>query len=259
MATTLVLVPQPPTRHARDQLDALCAAGAELRFARGVAGAAAQVVRALAVGQARGERPTLVPTGGSSPLGDVGFVSAALELAEQIAAGGLPAPGEVYVPVGSGGTLSGLVLGARLAGLEARFLGVLVTDILPPSPRRLARLARRTLALLRRADPRVPQVEVSPGDFEVTRAQLGPGYGAPTEAGRAAAAACAPRLGLEPVYTEKCMAEMLARLGDGRARPPVLFWNTFSSVSLRLPPPGPERASLPASLRRWLERAPEAA
>jgi hypothetical protein len=100
----------------------------------------------LARGLARGERPVLVPTGGSSALGNVGFVAAAFELAEQVASGALPAPREIYVPVGSGGTLAGLMLGARLAGLDTRVVGVLVTDLLPPSPARLARLARATLS-----------------------------------------------------------------------------------------------------------------
>jgi D-cysteine desulfhydrase len=259
MTTTLVLVPQPLTAHVQEQLAAILAFGAEIRFARGVASAAAQVAAALARSAARGERPTFVPTGGSSALGDVGFVSAAFELAEQIEAGALPAPREVFVPVGSGGTLAGLVLGAKLAGLGARWIGVLVTDILPPSPRRLARLARATLRRLRGADPRIPEVALAPDDFEITRAQLGAGYGAPTQAARAAAAACAPALRLDEVYTSKCMAEVLARLRDGRARGPVLFWHTYNSVDFRIGMPAPSAAGqLPAPLRRWLARAREA-
>jgi D-cysteine desulfhydrase len=258
MATTLVLVPQPPTAHVRAQLDAMLAFGADIRFARGVAGAAAGVLAALARATLRRERPSLVPTGGSSALGDVGFVSAAVELADQVAAGALPAPREIYAAVGSGGTLAGLALGARLAGLSARCVGVLVTDILPPSRERLARLARATLRRLRRADPSVPEVAIGPEDFELTTAQLGAGYGAPTPAGREAAAACAPTLALDEVYTAKCMAEVLARLRDGRARAPVLFWNTCNAVDFRAAAPAPAPgARLPAPLERWLGRAAE--
>ena len=79
-----------------------------------------------------------VPTGGSGPAGNLGFVSAAYELAEQVRAGALPEPESIYVAVGTGGTQAGLTLGLRLAGLRSRLLGVLVTDILPPSPTRLA-------------------------------------------------------------------------------------------------------------------------
>jgi D-cysteine desulfhydrase len=257
LATTVVVVPQPLDEHVREQLRAMLAFGADLRFARGVFGAAAQVVRALAAAAARGERPSLVPTGGSSALGDVGFVSAAFELADQVEAGELPAPEEIYVPLGSGGTLSGLALGVKLAGLRARPVGVLVNDVLEPRASRVVALARATLSRLRRLAPELPRVEVGADDFEITRAQLGPGYGAATEAGRAAAAACVEMgLRLDLVYTAKCMAELLSRLRQRRARPPVLFWNTYNSVDFWAHAPArPRLEELPAPLRRWLARA----
>jgi len=195
-----------------------------------------------------------VPTGGSSAVGDIGFVSAAFELAEQIEAGVLPAPNEIYLPIGSGGSLSGLALGARLAGLRARIIGVLVTDILPPGARRIVALARATLARLRRLDPTLPDVAIDPADFEITHAQLGPGYGAETESGRAAAQrASAAGLLLEQTYTAKCLAEMLARAASGAAEPPLLFWNTYNSVDFwSHAPVRPGLGGLPASLRRWI-------
>jgi D-cysteine desulfhydrase len=257
MATTVVCVPQPPSEHVREQLAALLAFGAEIRFARGVPGAAARTAWALARASLAGERPLLVPTGGSSALGDVGFVSAACELAEQVEAGRLPAPAEIYVPVGSGGTLSGLVLGLALAGLRTRVVGVLVTDILPPGPRRIGALARATLALLRRVDHSLPEVALDPQAFEIVRAQLGPGYGAPTEAARAAAALARDAgLALETTYTAKCLAELMARAAAGRLRTPALFWNTYNSVDYRAhAPAAPAAAALPPALRAWLARA----
>ncbi len=257
MKTTVVVVPQPVTEHVRDQLRAMLSFGAELLPARSVPGAAAQVVRAFTAAMLRGERPAWVPTGGSSALADIGFVAAAFELAAQIEAGAMPAPAEIYVPIGSGGTFAGLVLGGKLAGLRARVVGVLVNDILPPGPVRLARLARASLALLRRYEPALPAVSISPGDFEVARAQLGPGYGATTAAADAAAAICRDLgLALETTYTAKCMAEVIARLGDGRARSPVLFWNTYNAVDFWSA--APERAEadrLPHTIQRWLAEA----
>ena len=254
IATTVVVVPQPVTAHVREQVRAMLAYGAELRPARGVLAAALQVLRVLGAATLRGERPVLVPTGGSSGVADLGFVSAAFELAEQIEAGALPAPNEIYLPIGSGGTLAGLVLGAKLAGLRARIVGVLVTDILPPGPLRLARLARASLAVMRRFDASVPDVAISAGDFEVTRAQLGPGYGAATPAAEAAAeAARGAGLALENTYTAKCMAEVLARISSGRAAPPVLFWNTYNGVDVWKA--APERAGavrVPPVIERWL-------
>jgi D-cysteine desulfhydrase len=250
MRTTIVVVPQPPTPHVREQLRALQAAGAELRPARGVLAAAGQVIRVFARATARGERPFWVSTGGSSPIGTIGFVSAAFELADQIVARELPEPAEIHLPVGSGGTFAGLVLGARLAGLRGRIVGVLVTDILPPGPRRLARLANATLALLRRCDPSLPDVRVTAGDFAIERAQLGAGYGAPTASGdEAAALARDAGLALEPTYTAKCLAAALARLRAGAAGP-ILFWNTYGPT----PPaaPGGSEAALPRAIQRWI-------
>ena len=254
IATTVVVVPQPVTEHVREQVRAMLAFGADLRPASGVLEAAAQVVRVLIASTLRGEKPTLVATGGTSGLADLGFVSAALELAEQIEAGAMPEPSEVYVPIGSGGTLAGLVLGAKLAKLRTRFIGVLVTDILPPGPQRLARLARASLAVLRRFDASIPHVAIEAADFEVARTQLGAGYGATTAAAEAAiATARGAGLELEATYTAKCLAEILARLGDGRARPPALFWNTYNGADYwKAAPVHASEPQVPARIAAWL-------
>jgi D-cysteine desulfhydrase len=252
LATTLVLVDQPVTAEVRESLALFAAYGAELRHGRGVAGAAVEVVRALAAATARGERPVLVPTGGSGATGNLGFVSAALELAEQVAARALPAPAEIFVAVGSGGTCAGLVAGLRLAGLQARVVPVRVSDVLPPSPRALARAARATLRRLRGADPSVPRIEVAPADFALVLRQLGSGYGAPTEAAREAVErAREAGVTLETTYTAKCLAELLARAREGRlAQGPVLFWNTFNAVDVAARAPRPPAAALPARFAR---------
>ncbi len=246
---------QPVTPKVRESLLLMRAYGAELVHGRGVAGAALGVVATLVRGGLRGEWPRLVPTGGSSALGALGFVSAACELAEQVRAGAVPEPEEIYVAVGSGGTFAGLVLGLRLAGLRSRAVGVLVTDILPPSPARLARLARASLARLRRADPGIPEVALHPADFTLARGQLGAGYGATTpEAEAAVRSAARAGLALETTYTGKCLAEILARARRG-AFPagPVLFWNTYNGVDVAAAAPRRARVEeLPRSIQRLL-------
>jgi len=258
LATTLVLVDQPVTREVQRSLLLHAAWGAELRWGRNVPGAAAQLLRTLALATLRGERPVLVPTGGSSPLGELGLVSAALELAEQVRAGELPEPAEIWVAVGTGGTLAGLVAGLALAGLRSRVVGVLVTDILPPSPTRLARMARACLRLLQRAAPRLPRPAIHVDAFGFVRSQLGPGYGAATDAARAAVAAAADQgLRLETTYTGKCLAGLLERARQAGSPGPLLFWNTFNAVDVEASAPAPlAAAALPPVLRRFVERAP---
>ena len=256
LATTLVLVDQPVTAEVRESLRLFAAYGAEVVDARNVPGAAWRGARVLARSFARGERPYLVPTGGSSPTGNLGFASAACELAEQVRAGLLPEPAAIFAPVGSGGTVAGLAVGLRLAGLRSQVVGVLATDILPPSPASLSRAARATVRRLRVLDRSILSPDFAPADFALATGQLGPGYGAATDAAREAQAlAGRAGLALDLTYSAKCFAELLARARAGALpRGPVLFWHTFNAVDPKLGAPGAGHlAALPPRLRRIAE------
>jgi D-cysteine desulfhydrase len=226
-----------------------------MHLAGSVAGIVATSLARCARGLLAGDPLAIIPTGGTSALGAVGYVNAALELADQVRAGALPEPAAIVVPLGSGGTLAGLALGCRLAGLRSQVVGVLVTDILPPSPRRLASLARATLRVLRRVDPSLPAVAVGPADIAIERAFLGPGYGAETDAGRRATrlAAETEAVALEPTYTAKAMAALLELAAQPRWRgQPLLFWNTYSSVDPAAALPRlPDWRELPAPFHRF--------
>ena len=259
LTTSLVLVYQPITEEVRESLGLAAAWGAEMVYGRNVPGAAIQSLRVLAASSLRGDRPYLVLAGGSSPRGDLGFVSAGLELGEQVRAGLLPEPAEIWVTVGTGGTAAGLVIGLKLAGLRTRLRGVLVTDILPPSPASLARAARAVLRLLRRMDPEIPMLRIGPEDFPLDRSQLGAGYGAPTEAGASAAAVAAEQgVRLDLTYTAKCLAALreAARCGT-LATGPVVFWNTLSSIDVSgTAPLDPTQAVLPKAIARVIGENP---
>ena len=233
LRTVLVLLPQPVTEHVRHTLLLHHAFGCELHLAGSVGGVALTALSVLARGAVRGEPLAIIPTGGTSALGAIGYVNAACELADQVRAGLLPEPAAIFVALGSGGTVAGLALGLRLAGLRSRVVGVLVNDILPPTERRVAGLARGALRRLRRVDPSLPALELGAAEVTIERAYLGSAYGAVTDAGLAAQRLLADEEGLEleTTYTAKTVAAML----DLAARPPyrdqpLLFWNTYSSV-----------------------------
>jgi len=235
LQTVLVLLPQPVTEHVRHCLLLDQVVGAELHLANSVAGVAATALRRCARAVLQGQPLAIIPAGGSSAVGAIGYVNAALELAEQVRAGALPEPDAIFVPLGTGGTVAGLALGCRLAGLRSRVVAVLVTDILPPSAARLSRLARATLRRLRRVAPEIAPVTPPPTDVTILGGYLGSAYGAVTDAGLAAERVLLDEEGiaLETTYTAKCMAALL----DLAARPPyreqtLLFWNTYSSVDL---------------------------
>jgi D-cysteine desulfhydrase len=182
--------------------------------------------RALRVRVSRDVR--WVPAGGTSALGMLGHVDAALELAGQIAAGECPVPTRVVVPLGSGGTAAGLALGLEIAGLATRVVGVRVVSRVVANRARILRLAARAARLIERVAPgsRVPHV--SADRFQIAEGYFGGAYARETAEGRVAAERFRERhapAALEPTYTAKAFAAALARC-DGE---PTLFWLTFDS------------------------------
>jgi D-cysteine desulfhydrase len=182
--------------------------------------------RALRVRVARDVR--WVPAGGTSALGILGHVDAALELAGQIDAGVLPRPARIVVPLGSGGTAAGLVLGLALAGLPTQVVGVRVVSRFVANHGRVMRLATRAARLIERLAPGVRVPALSRDGLQVAEGYFGGAYGRATAGGRAAAerfrSVHAPA-DLEPTYTAKAFAAALARC-DGE---PTLYWLTFDS------------------------------
>ena len=81
---------------------------------------------AVAELRAQGRRPYLVPRGGATPLGALGYVRASVELAAQLAALG-ERPSGLWLATGSCGTQAGLVAGAALTGAGYRVRGVTVS------------------------------------------------------------------------------------------------------------------------------------
>lgn len=224
LRTALALVDQPVDDHVRAQLERLRASGATLHFTHTKARTIAQAPLLLARHRTGLKPPYYLPAGGSSPIGALGYVEAAFELAEQVRAGALPEPSHVVCAVGSGGTVAGLLLGLQLAGLRTRPVGIVVNDALPLDRRTLARLARRAAKVLAARGAALPPLSLTPDDLDAPDDWLGAGYGHATPEGDAALARARDEAGLalEPVYTAKALAAALALDLPG----PVLFLNT---------------------------------
>lgn len=227
LATALALVDQPIDDHVRAQLARLEASGARIHRTHTKRRTVAMLPWLLARNARGGRPPYLLPAGGSSPVGALGYVEAALEIAAQVEDGSLPEPAHVVVPVGTGGTAAGLALGFRIAGLRSRVVGVVVNDQLRLDAPVFARLARRTAALLEQRGARLGRLRLEPDMLDLTRDQIGAGYGHRTEAAEAAAALAAEeQLALDPVYTAKAMAGLLALREEDRLGDQVLFLHT---------------------------------
>lgn len=241
---TLVLAPQQPGEHVRRNLLASCAAGATLRFAlRGVAEATAKAQEAERHGG-----PYVIPPGGSSPLGNLAFVNAALELAEQIAAGVLPEPDLIYAAAGTAGSVAGLALGLALAKIRSRVVAVRASNPGTSSAARLAAMQQETAAYLRSLDP---TCQAAPAEVRIVGQQLGAGYGHATASGSRAIALAREEESweLEPVYTGKALAALVAD-APSLAGKTVLFWNSHSSRPLHTD--GVDPQMLPPSLRPFI-------
>ncbi len=163
-----------------------------------------------------------IPCGGSNALGTLGYADCAREIAGQ----GVRFD-HIVCAEGSGGTMAGLALGAKLYLPGTRVHGMIVDS--EPFDEITLRLMREAAALLE-AD-----TELSLSDFSL-RDMCGPGYAIPSEEGNAAVSLMAAQEGLflDPVYTGKAFAGLLAMAREGAFREDenVLFVHTGGAGGL---------------------------
>lgn len=163
--------------------------------------------------RAEGHTPYRVSAGASTPLGALGYVDAAREIAEQV-----PEVDVVVVATGSGGTHAGLVAGF---GDHAMVHGVRV------GTRRRLRERVETIAAQAATLSGRPRPA---GRCILDENHLGAGYASPTEDGLAAVLLAARTEGLllDPVCTGKAMASLIAasRSGALPADATVVFVHT---------------------------------
>jgi len=209
---------QPRTPHVLEPLRASLAQGVGLFPADSFTEAARLLESWMAAGA------YYIPAGGSNHLGTLGIVDAAIELAEQVRRGELPEPDLIVVPLGSGGTVAGLVAGLARAGLASRVLAVTVVD---PAHVFEQKTRALTKAMVEEAE-RSSVLE----RLEIERNFLGAGYGHATfESEHATREAAKVGLALDATYTAKAFAAALARVALGTART-ILYWQTLSSAPM---------------------------
>jgi len=254
-----IVFPQPRSEWAFENAGAIVAAGCPIVRLRSFV-----EVPFAGVAIAARERDSIVmPPGGATPLGAFGALSAAFEVAEQVAAGVAPPPRRIVLPVGSTCTTAGLLAGffvARAIGAWRWPLPIVHAVRVTPWPvtsrSSIVALAARTLARVRAlGGSKVGAVGATLGELSARLAidgrELGRGYGRSTPRSRAAIVTIvggdSPRL--DGVYSAKAAASLLRlhRAGVG----PLLFWATKSTA--RMAPPTPAAlAAAPAALARWL-------
>ncbi len=173
-----------------------------------------------------GERPYLIPYGGSSPTGAAAYAYAMQEVLEQGAS-----PDWIVVASSSGGTQAGLAAGARLFGYKGRVLGISIDKPeVELSANIVAGLASQVCDRLGEA------YTFSPEEILVNDSYRGDGYGVMGEVEIEAIRLFARTEGLllDPVYTGRAAAGMLDLIRKGFFSPDetVLFWHTGGTPAL---------------------------
>ena len=183
----------------------------------------------------QGRHCWVIPMGGSSWLGAVGFVNAGLELAHQVASGDLELPHRIYIANGTMGSCAGLALGLALADLPIELHAIRVVDDRFATPPGFERLMRKTAMMLHRIDASIPADLADRTRIRWRSEFLAGGYAVADSVTRDAVAVARDALGLkiETTYTGKAMAALLHDLAlQDYAGERCLFWNTYNSRPL---------------------------
>jgi D-cysteine desulfhydrase len=221
-----VLFEQPMTRFGREALAVGAREGGVLEHGGGYVRTAVRAALRLR----RATRPYLLVPGASTPLPNLGYVDAMLELAQQVERGEIPRPDRILVPAGSGGTAVGIALGVALLDWPTVVTAIRIAEPLVTNGltlRALLAMTARRLETLGLAGAR----RLSRVRIEVDGRFLGDGYGEPTPAALAGMKLVPRLLGVpgEVTYSGKGMAALEAWAG---AQPTenILYWHTLSST-----------------------------
>ena len=209
----------PHTLTGNARLDALY--GADVRYVSTREERTAMMARVADDARAAGKHPFVVPLGASTPLGAMGFARGVEELAVSS-----HRPTTIIHATSSGGTQAGLIMGCALFGLKTQIIGVSADDPADALSATIAELLRGAAAHLGAASSSLgADLPIAVDDTFV-----GAGYGVPTEASVEATALLARTEGIvvDPVYTAKAMAGLIARVRGGAwtRDDTVLFWHT---------------------------------
>jgi len=169
-----------------------------------------------------GSRPYIIPLGiGHDPLGALGYIDAAVELATQLDQQSLRMD-HLIVTSGSGATHAGLLFGLRSLGSQIVVTGVCPRRDAQSQERRIAGHLKKLTGMLG-LDP-----GIQPDEIRLTDVSLAPGYGQLNDETVKALQLTAQCEGLflDPVYTAKAMAGLFHLVKQQEISGNVLFWHT---------------------------------
>ena len=228
-----LLLPQPNAGYVRKNLLLSHACGGELHHCKSMFHLALKL--AMIVGNQwinKDEKTYVIPVGGSSITGVLGFVNAALELKEQVERGDMPEPDYIYVAMGTMGTAAGLITGLKYAELKTKVVAVRVVESMYADEQALLNLVKRTHSYLRSIENEIPDVQFTKDDFIVNNTFFGDKYALFTKDGMDAVKLLksTENIKLEGTYTGKTLAALIDDGKKGLLKDKtILFWDTYNS------------------------------
>lgn len=181
--------------------------------------------------KADGRKPYIIPMGGSSAIGCLGYIACAKEILEQEEDLGIDFT-HIITPTGSCGTQTGLLMGLRGSHVKTPVIGISVNNEYDKHVKRISHLAQFV------NDELFPErrITIKEDDIAVFDEYIGSGYSLPSEGLREAVQLLARHeaILLDPVYTGKAMAGLLdlVRKGFFKNTDKVLFLHTGGSPAL---------------------------
>lgn len=259
MRCITMLLPQSNAHYVRRNLLAGMAAGAEYHYYYDREAMLRGVRRqSLLYLLKRWSRPVVIPPGGSSPLGVLGYINAALEFKKQLESLRLPVPDFVYLPLGTAGTLAGLALGFAMTGMKCRPVPIRIIDKTLLTPEMVTQLMRQTLDFLRPLLKTPLRTDlVSPALESAIRDEfLGSGYARFTDAGVGATRFFRENgdVLLDGTYMGKAAAALMADAWTGKLRGKrVVIWNTLNAYDMGEFIANADYRQLPKALQTYFE------
>ena len=179
--------------------------------------------------RSKGQKPYVIPGGGSNPIGALGYVTCAMELINQFNTRDLRVDCVVHA-TGSAGTQAGLVVGLEGARSQIPVLGIGVRAAKEAQETNVYNLAVKTAELLGIPGSVKRESVTANCDY------VGGGYGVPTPVMVEAVTLVARLEGilLDPVYSGKGMAGLidLCRKGHFKKGENIVFLHTGGAVAL---------------------------
>jgi L-cysteate sulfo-lyase len=177
-----------------------------------------------------GKRCYIMPPGGSNPIGVLGYVNCAFEIATQLREQGLRIDRLVHAS-GSGGTQAGLIVGFQLADIKIPVLGVSMWLPRAAQEQKVYELVRRT------AEHLGLQQAPSRSDVAVNADYVDDVYGSASTNTLTAVTTVAryESILLDPVYTGKamhCLIDLIVNKQQFKRGENILFLHTGGNVGL---------------------------